>query len=86
MSPRYSKKDYEMVAAILNDELQAAGINTSALRYTIGLAAHFAVVFAEDNERFDRERFLAACGVLQDKGRSNTTTRKPEGAPSGVRA
>jgi hypothetical protein len=52
-----SKKDYEAVARILSD---SRAISDAALPY---LAEKFADWFADDNPRFDRERFLKACGL-----------------------
>lgn len=48
-----TRRDYIKVAAII----KARGAD-------VDLANDFADLFEEDNERFDRERFLAACGVL----------------------
>lgn len=48
-----SRKDYVRIAAII----KARGSD-------VDLANDFADLFEEDNERFDRERFLTACGVL----------------------
>lgn len=63
-----TRKHYEAVAAVIRDEVdsvsdlptvQAVIVRISLLNVADGLAD----VFAADNPRFDRERFLAACGL-----------------------
>jgi hypothetical protein len=66
-----TRKDYELTARILRAEIDT--INTSpkppceeyALRFgTIAVTAdRFAKAYAADNVRFDRARFLRACGL-----------------------
>lgn len=48
-----TRKDYIKIAAII----KARGAD-------VDLANDFADLLEDDNERFDRERFLTACGVL----------------------
>lgn len=50
-TPKFSKKTYEMVAKVLG---KANWHFTPAYR--------FATIFSEDNPKFDREKFLKACG------------------------
>jgi hypothetical protein len=55
---RWSKKDYEMVAQVI--AYQRIGITEDGAEM---LAERFARVFADDNPRFDKVRFLKECGV-----------------------
>jgi hypothetical protein len=54
-----SRKDYEAIAAII----KGARLYTSADDPVALIATALAAAFAQDNPRFDRARFLAACGV-----------------------
>jgi hypothetical protein len=56
-----TKKDFELIAAVCRTRLY--GDLTKAQRDTV--AAHFADALERTNPRFDRERFLKACGVAQ---------------------
>lgn len=65
-----TKKDYEKFATALRDARQGyADINTGVVKPSpevdaVTVCAHrIARVLAEDNPRFDVERFLEACGV-----------------------
>lgn len=63
-----SKKDYEAVAAMLRKRVEAteglAPVRRSAVRMELAaVAVDLADIFAADNERFDRVRFLKAAGV-----------------------
>lgn len=56
-----TKKDYIAIAEALANARAATGDDKhSALTYA---ANQLAAVLARDNPRFDRERFLTACGV-----------------------
>ena len=55
-----TRKDYKLIAEILRDSLDAI-IDDLALE---ALASNFADELAKDNPRFNRERFLKACGVV----------------------
>jgi len=58
-----SRKDYEMVAtAIRNSANRAVTAHDQAMLRI--LSREIAGAFAADNARFDRDRFLAACGTL----------------------
>lgn len=69
-----SRKDYENIAAQVK-AVRAGVAHTEPVspeddRFCRGilagtriLAGGIANVFADDNERFDRERFLTACGI-----------------------
>jgi len=55
-----SRKDYTIIAAVI----ASMPTHAPALRTAQASAAHaFATALASDNARFDRARFLAACGV-----------------------
>lgn len=68
---RYSRKDYEMVAATIRaevEDLMTRGEITPILfEHQLdalnSLASRFVTVFEADNESFDRERFLVAAGL-----------------------
>ena len=61
-SPQFTKRDYTTIARILRTAATTANgsQHTNALR----TADLFARMFAADNQRFDRDRFLIASGVL----------------------
>lgn len=54
-----SRKDYEAIAEQFRTEREVGGEAPTLDR----LAYRIADVLAQDNERFNRARFLAACGV-----------------------
>lgn len=61
-----SRKDYEKVAAILREENAFAAngrdvASRTARAVVATVAVKMADMFAEDNPRFDRDRFLEAC-------------------------
>lgn len=63
-----TKKDYELVASELFTEL--TNIGGKAMQYNYGRADEFravvyrlAVAFEANNSKFDKARFLKACGV-----------------------
>ena len=64
-----TRKDYILIAGVFNRRINAIADGATdreifgAVKST---AMHMATALATDNPRFDRERFLAACGV--DKG------------------
>jgi hypothetical protein len=58
-----SRKDYELIAACLANAPQ--GADPEADRASVALA--FALEMELDNPRFDRERFLTACGIEPDR-------------------
>lgn len=59
-----TKKDYEMIAEAFLDIYSMQGYKNSEAIET--LARHLAGRLALDNPRFDRKRFLTACGVQRD--------------------
>lgn len=60
----FTKKHFEAVARILKE--------TDAKE----LAAHFADMFEQDNPRFNRQRFMAACGFDASKGHDIVTVTR----------
>ncbi len=64
-----SRKDYEALAAKLAEtadyarRLDEASEFTSPVEIAIHAILGVAEAFTEDNPRFDRTKFLAACGV-----------------------
>jgi len=61
-----TKKDYEAFAEILNYTYQkSAQYLKKPDRLIEHLAEDIATILAEDNPRFDRERFLTACGMTE---------------------
>ena len=57
--PSMTKKHYEAIASIL-------AIDTGYTREVAIIAERLADYFASDNPRFDRVRFLTACGIEQE--------------------
>lgn len=65
-----TRKDYQLIAASVHRSMQAHGIGNKSTREVAGgdkalrlVATDLAASLAHDNPRFDRARFLAACGV-----------------------
>lgn len=61
-----TRKDYELIAQLIRDQLDAASNDSAkehAHAYLGALAKDMAHEFAANNPRFDRARFLKACGV-----------------------
>jgi hypothetical protein len=62
-----SKKHYERIATTIAEAAPAQGMPDDWSRGCNAgreyIAGHLANYFEQDNERFDRARFLAACGV-----------------------
>jgi hypothetical protein len=59
-----SRKDYEAIAAMLRQHI-VGGITADEQATARAIAGNLAGHFAQDNARFDSERFLTACGVAQ---------------------
>jgi hypothetical protein len=59
-----TKKDYIAVAKILKDAREDAetAVNREARSQTDQIALMLSELFAQENPRFDRVRFLKACG------------------------
>lgn len=60
-----TKKDYELIATILDGQTIVAPSQMAAAcrEQRDAYARAFADALARENPRFDRERFLRACGV-----------------------
>jgi hypothetical protein len=57
-----TRKDYEAIASCIRGERE--GWSQPEPRIAVSrIARHLAEIMAADNPRFDRKRFLAACGV-----------------------
>jgi len=59
-----TKKDYVLIARVFAREVSLAGGDERGRRYILGgIARLLATELEQGNPRFDRQRFLAACGV-----------------------
>lgn len=64
-----TRKDYELIAAAINEAAETVRReNNSGFIHTLGsamdlTAVQIAKALAADNPRFDRAKFLQACGV-----------------------
>lgn len=62
-----TRKDYELIAKSINHHLAIMGMSgkaTSEEFLAVGsVAQKIAQGLAEDNPRFDRQKFLKACGI-----------------------
>jgi hypothetical protein len=59
-----SRKDFELIARVFNREMGLSGGDERGRKYLVGgLARLLATELEGTNPRFDRERFLKACGV-----------------------
>lgn len=56
-----TRKDFELIAAALNDVLRDPDVDDVT---HANCARSLAAGLATTNARFDRERFLKACGVM----------------------
>lgn len=62
---KYSKQTYEDHAMVIRAVYEAT-INKKEIHYFYeGIAHSLALLYGEDNVRFDKERFLKACGVVE---------------------
>lgn len=62
-----TRKDYELIAKRISDQIELTHFsndNHSARMSLRSLARNLAEDLAKGNQRFDRDRFLAACGAL----------------------
>ena len=53
------KRDYEMIAEVIRPHVFLEWNNLNS--YSISIVEGLADAFAEDNERFNREKFIGAC-------------------------
>lgn len=63
-SPTFQHRHFAAVAAILRAELEHAACGQDQRDMMHSVAEAFARSLARTNPRFDRTRFLKACGVL----------------------
>jgi len=63
-SPRYSRRHYQDVAEILEESREDSSLDSLAM--LDHLINEFAGLFADDNDRFDINRFLIASGVSEE--------------------
>jgi len=58
-----TKKDYVKIASVIEKSVDCYQIDNEEHRVLSDLAQDLAVVFASDNDKFDQDRFLKACGL-----------------------
>jgi hypothetical protein len=64
VAPAFERRHYTAIADAI-DGLRASFDEGGACRFGVECTADaLAALFAEDNPRFDNERFRAACGVV----------------------
>lgn len=57
----FQKRHYEFIARTLRERKPAQGAARDRHAHHEEIVLHFAISLAQDNPRFDRERFLMAC-------------------------
>jgi hypothetical protein len=62
-----SKKHYVAIAREIAELLKDLEGSNAAINAVVLLASRLACIFKADNPAFDRERFLRACGVSNDR-------------------
>jgi hypothetical protein len=72
--PKFQRRHYEVIAEIFAEDDRQSPLFDSEER--LRLAMKFAQVFTRDNPRFDRARFLFACGVPEDPTLPTVKTRQ----------
>lgn len=60
-----TRKDYELIAAAVRESVTARGAPPDAYVAVAYLAHVLAASLRADNPRFDKARFLKACGVAE---------------------
>lgn len=60
-----SRKDYVLIAGVFKARLD--GGDCDERHCVVQLAKEMAKAFRQDNERFDKSRFLLACGLTDDE-------------------
>jgi hypothetical protein len=58
-----TRKNYNTIAAAIKAEITGVVPKQDAVDTIVNLAHRLAALMADDNPRFDPERFLNACGV-----------------------
>lgn len=59
-----NKKHYVKIAKAIKKEHEAIGANIGGSVALVSLMLTLGEIFAEDNERFNKEKFYAACGWI----------------------
>jgi hypothetical protein len=61
-----TKKDYEAIAGAIRDVWELPSIQNCAVSATaiVVLTLRIMEVCAENNDRFDKRRFISACGMI----------------------
>lgn len=63
----FTKQHYKAIAEIIKGQKELADVFVAkqfVIQRISDIAAGLAGYFAEDNPRFDREKFLVACGLI----------------------
>jgi len=68
-----SKKDYILIANVIKGESSTWAKQSVGGRAVASVAFFFAEKLAKENPRFDRDRFLTACGIEDDDEQENKT-------------
>lgn len=60
-----SRKHYREAADVIRGRVETARANgnTATVNALLGVAGDLATMFKADNSRFDREKFMEACGL-----------------------
>lgn len=58
-----TRKDYELIAVALKRALLTAGVRTGAAKGVVDCINKVGLALANENPRFDRDRFNQACGI-----------------------
>lgn len=58
-----TKKDYELIAETLQSCQPYIELKTTTKKWTKHIAEQLAIELKKDNLRFDRTKFLKACGI-----------------------
>lgn len=61
-----TKKDYELIAQAFRAVTDVLDVSDDEYRGVREVAVAIALRLADNNPRFDRARFLAACGVEEE--------------------
>jgi len=58
-----TRKDYELIAAAIREEVNLWRDGSESQHMVGKTAKAISTALAKDNPRFDRDRFLRACGI-----------------------
>jgi hypothetical protein len=59
-----TRKDYELIASVIARRVDSAGDEFTELNAITKVGVSLSAEFQRQNPRFDRERFLKACGLI----------------------